>query len=161
MSLVKAKTGSRTAQETVKASEGNPDQQSGVSQWTGGVCVGDMSGSDVKISGDACGSEAGVSTGGASPSKGKAERAVAGVGGIHSSEDLMPDLYGFGENIGERRDATCSAAGKSGKGPGDGPKGLPAPDKVRKLQIALYRKTITSTVNGTRKAGCGKTACPV
>ncbi|HEY5895138.1 MAG TPA: hypothetical protein VIT91_18105 [Chthoniobacterales bacterium] len=124
----------------MNASEGSPEQQSGVSQWTGGVCVGDMTGSDVKISGDACGSEAGASTGGTSPSKGKVVWADAGVGGIHSSEDLMPDVYGFGESIGERRDATCSAVEKSRKGPGDGPQGLPAPDKVRKLQITLYRK---------------------
>jgi hypothetical protein len=161
MSLVNAKTGSRTAQISVKAIEGNPDQQSRVSQWTGGVCVGDMSGSDVKISGETCGSEAGASTGGASLLKGKAVRADTGVGGIHSSDDLMPNLCGFGERIGERRDATCSAVEKSGKEPGDGPKRLLAPDKVRRLQIALYRKAVTPTVNGTRKAGCGKTACPV
>src|SRR5262245_44072886 len=34
-----------------------------------------------------------------------------------------------GENMEERRDATCSAGGKSKEGRGDGPKGLPAPDK--------------------------------
>jgi hypothetical protein len=160
MSLVNAKTGSRTAQNSVKASEGSPDQPSWVAQWTGGVCVGDMTGSDVKLSGDL--SRGGEKpTGGASPSKGKAERAAGEVGGIHSSVDLMPDLYGFGERISERRDATCSAESKRGKGPGDGPKGLSAPDKVRKLQITLYRKAATLTVNGTRKAGCGKTARPV
>src|SRR5262249_50992837 len=56
------------------------------------------------------------------------------------SEDAMPDLFWDGEPMAERRDATCSAEVKRSKGRGDGPQGLPAPDKVRKLQITLYRK---------------------
>ncbi len=42
--------------------------------------------------------------------------------------------------MGERRDATCSAGEKRREGCGDGPQGLTAPDKVRQLQITLYRK---------------------
>lgn len=72
--------------------------------------------------------------------KGEAERAIAGVGGIRSSEEDMPDLFWSGENMEERRDATCSAGRKGKEGRGDGPRGLPAPDKVRQLQIILYRK---------------------
>jgi group II intron reverse transcriptase/maturase len=79
------------------------------------------------------------STGGTTR-KGEAERAIAGVGGIRSSEEDMPDLFWSGENMGEQRDATCSAGRKSKEGRGDGPRGLPAPDKVRQLQIILYRK---------------------
>ena len=79
------------------------------------------------------------STGGATPETGKAVRAVAEVGGIRSSEEPVPDLWS-GEQTGERRDATCSAGEKSREGRGDGPGGLPAPDKVRQLQITLYRK---------------------
>jgi len=79
------------------------------------------------------------STGGTTPQEGETARAVAGVGGVRSSEEAMPDLW-FGESLAERRDATCSAEVKSNKGCGDGPRGLPAPDKVRKLQITLYRK---------------------
>ena len=75
--------------------------------------------------------------------KGEAERAIAGVGGIRSSEENMPDLFWSGENMEERRDATCSAGGKSKEGRGDGSRGLPAPDKVRQLQIILYRKAKT------------------
>ena len=75
--------------------------------------------------------------------KGEAERAIAGVGGIRSSEENMPDLLWSGENMEERRDATCSAGGKSKEGRGDGSRGLPAPDKVRQLQIILYRKAKT------------------
>src|ERR1700728_4111094 len=79
------------------------------------------------------------STGGATPSKGKAARAVPEVGGVRSSDDPVPDLWS-GEPAEERRDATCSAEVKSSEGRGDGPQGLPAPEKVRKLQITLYRK---------------------
>ena len=63
------------------------------------------------------------STGGATPSKGKAVRTVAEVGGVRSSDDPVPDLR-FGKHAEERRDATCSAEVKSKEGRGDGPKGL-------------------------------------
>jgi RNA-directed DNA polymerase len=79
------------------------------------------------------------STGGATPSKGKAVRATTGVGGARSSDDAVLDLW-FGENTEERRGATCSAGEKSREGRGDGPKGLTTPGKVRQLQITLYRK---------------------
>ena len=78
-------------------------------------------------------------TGGATPLPEKAVRAVAEVGGVRSSDDPVPDLWS-GERAGERRDATCSAGEKRREGRGDGPRGLPAPDKVRQLQITLYRK---------------------
>ncbi len=78
-------------------------------------------------------------TGGATPVTGKAVRPMTGVGGVRSSEDTVPDLWS-GQLTEERRDATCSAGVKSKEGRGDGPQGLTAPDKVRKLQITLYRK---------------------
>lgn len=65
---------------------------------------------------------------------------MTAVGGIRISNDSVPDLIWTGENAEEQRDATCSAGAKRGKGRGDGPQGLLAPDKVRKLQITLYRK---------------------
>src|SRR5438105_13918477 len=80
------------------------------------------------------------STGGATHADGKADWAMAEVGGVRSSDDAAPDLWWTGENAEERRDATCSAEVKSRDGRGDGPRGLPAPGKVRKLQITLYRK---------------------
>jgi group II intron reverse transcriptase/maturase len=55
----------------------------------------------------------------------------------------MLDLW-FGENTGEQRDATCSAVVKRNEGRGDGSQGLPAPKKVRQLQITLYRKAQSS-----------------
>jgi RNA-directed DNA polymerase len=79
------------------------------------------------------------STDGTTPSNGKVDRATTGVGGVRSSDDPVPDLW-FGEPTEERRDATCSAEVKRREGRGDGPQGLPAPDKVRQLQITLYRK---------------------
>jgi RNA-directed DNA polymerase len=79
------------------------------------------------------------STGGATPSKEKATRAMAEVGGVRSSDDPVPDLWSE-QPAEERRDATCSAEVKSSEGHGDGSQGLPAPEKVRKLQITLYRK---------------------
>jgi group II intron reverse transcriptase/maturase len=79
------------------------------------------------------------STGGATSAKREAVRAVAEVGGVRSSDDPVPDLW-FGEHTEERRDATCSAGKKRREGCGDGPRGLTAPDKVRQLQITLYRK---------------------
>src|SRR3954471_18958620 len=83
------------------------------------------------------------STGGPTRPNEEAAWPMAEVGGVRSSDDPAPDLW-FGENAGERRDATCSAAVKRNAGCGDGPQGLPTPDKVRKLQITLYRKAQSS-----------------
>src|SRR5687767_4740378 len=79
------------------------------------------------------------STGSATPQTEKAARATAGVGGVGSSDDPVPDLWS-GQLAEERRDATCSAGAKRREGCGDGPRGLTAPEKVRQLQITLYRK---------------------
>ena len=79
------------------------------------------------------------STGGATHGE-EAAQVIAGVGGVRSSEDTVLDLRWSGQPTEERRDATCSAGEKRREGHGDGPRGLPAPDKVRQLQITLYRK---------------------
>ena len=79
------------------------------------------------------------STGGTTPETEKAAQAVTGVGGVRSSDDPVADLWSA-QPAEERRDATCSAGEKSREGCGDGPRGLPAPEKVRQLQITLYRK---------------------
>src|SRR5258708_17798499 len=79
------------------------------------------------------------STGGTTSETEKVARAVTEVGGVRSSDDPVPDLWS-GELAGERRDATCSAGEKRREGCGDGPRGLTAPEKVRQLQITLYRK---------------------
>ena len=97
--------------------------------------------SEVKRSGEIC-SGGEEPSGGTSPVTDKAVRAGAEVGGLGSSEETVPDLWWSGQNAEERSETTCSAVGKSGKGRGDGPAaaGLATPDKVRKLQITLYRK---------------------
>lgn len=83
------------------------------------------------------------STSGATSPKEGGRAAVAEVGGVRSSVDPVLDLW-FGQNSGERRDATCSAVEKRNEGRGDGSQELPAPKKVRQLQITLYRKAQSS-----------------
>lgn len=96
--------------------------------------------SDAWVSGEICdgGEKPTASPSPATP--GKVERAVAEVGGPGSSDDTVLDLWWLGENTVEPSGATCSAVEKSSKGRGDGPRGLPTPNKVRELQITLYRK---------------------
>jgi RNA-directed DNA polymerase len=81
------------------------------------------------------------STGGTTSVKREADWARAEVGGVGSSDESVPDLW-FGQPAEERSDATCSAGKKRREGCGDGlaTAGLTAPDKVRQLQITLYRK---------------------
>ena len=79
------------------------------------------------------------STGGTSGINREAGRqARTGVGHLHSSVDLWDSI-----THGERREGTCLNATKRSKGVcGDGSAkaGIKTPGKVRKLQIALYRK---------------------
>ena len=79
------------------------------------------------------------STGGTTPETEKVVQARTEVGGVRRSDDPVADLWSA-QPAEERRDATYSAGEKSREGCGDGPRGLPAPEKVRQLQITLYRK---------------------
>ena len=90
------------------------------------------------------------STGGATSTTGEVVRPMAEVGGVRSSDDPVPDLWWSGQNMGERRDATCSAVEKRNEGRGDGPRGLPAPEKVRQLQITCIGKRSPSRSIGFR-----------
>jgi group II intron reverse transcriptase/maturase len=65
----------------------------------------------------------------------KAARDQTGVGELRSSIDLWDTITQE-----ERRELACFESEKSGEGQGDGSRELPTPDKVRKLQITLYRK---------------------
>lgn len=65
----------------------------------------------------------------------KAGRVKEAVGVLHSSVDLWESITHE-----ERREGTYPHAAKRSKGRGDGSRELPAPNKVRELQIALYRK---------------------
>ena len=65
----------------------------------------------------------------------EAGRVKGAVGVLHSSVDLWASITHE-----ERREGTYPHAAKRSKGQGDGSRELPAPSKVRELQIALYRK---------------------
>lgn len=67
----------------------------------------------------------------------EAGRVAGEVGVLRSSVDLWES-----KTHGEPREGTCSNAGRRSEGGGDGLKGLTTPEtnKVRKLQITLYRK---------------------
>lgn len=73
---------------------------------------------------------------------GQAETAATEVGVLHSIADLLTLDAEYREQLRQSagREGTCSDALKRSEGQGDGPRGLQTPEKVRKLQIALYRK---------------------
>ncbi len=79
-------------------------------------------------------------------STGEAREVGAEVGGVRSREDLNwldlwalnPETRAYLETF--RRDAACSQVRTRSEGVGDGPQGIRTPEKLRKLQDALYRK---------------------
>lgn len=79
-------------------------------------------------------------------SPGKAGRVGVEVGGVHSSEDLSwLDLFALSSETRSwlkeaQRDAACMEATLRSKGAGDGSQEITTPEKLRKLQRALYRK---------------------
>ena len=81
-------------------------------------------------------------------SPGKAEKVGLEVGGVHSSSDeprwldlwaLAPETRAYLKAV-ARRDAACPHASSRSKGAGDGSQEIATPQKLRKLQRALYRK---------------------
>ena len=110
-------------------------------QRTGGVCGGGGTRRVVRLSGETCngGASLDVPTSGSSTAKPcEADRAVAGVGDLHSSVDPLDRT-----TSGERREGTCPPASQSGEGPDDGWSDelwIKTSPKVRKLQRVLYRK---------------------
>jgi len=120
------------------------DQQSEAVHRSGGVSVDGMSGSDGRVSQEIC-------TGAASERRqpgvqasqtGEASRAGAEVGVSHSSVEARDST-----TCAEPRGGTCVQASQNSEGPGDGWEDLlnewtriVTPEKVRKLQRALYRK---------------------
>ncbi len=73
---------------------------------------------------------------------GEAERAAAEVGVLHSIVDLLTLDAGLRAQLRQdaEREGACLDALKRSEGQGDGPRGTQTPEKIRKLQIALYRK---------------------
>ena len=68
------------------------------------------------------------------------------VGGVHSNEDggwldlwaLNPETRAYLKSV--ARNAACTHAPQRSKGAGDGSQEITTPEKLRKLQRALYRK---------------------
>lgn len=110
-------------------------------QRTGGVSGGGGSGRGVGLSGETCQGEwpCGDSTAGPSAATPReAERAMAGVGDLHSSVDSADRTTAV-----ERREGTCPHASQSSEGRDDGwseELWIKTSPKVRKLQRVLYRK---------------------
>ena len=131
---------SRAAKLTVKA-EGVSVRQPSAQGNSGGVSVDSMSGSMRGEGWEVCRRETtqpSVQAG----KTGKAEAAAAEVGVLHSIVDLLGLDAGFRAQLrqaAEREGARLDAPKRS-EGQGDGPRGIQTPEKVRKLQIALYRK---------------------
>lgn len=79
-------------------------------------------------------------------SPGKAAGVGLEVGGVHSNDEaswldlwtLNPETRAYLTSY--RRDAACPHASQRGKGAGDGSQEITTPEKLRKLQRALYRK---------------------
>lgn len=116
-------------------------QSSGPDQRIGGVGGGGGKGRVGRVSCETCheGSAGRDPTAGTSQAHpDEASRVEAGVGDIHSSEDLTDRT-----TVGERRDGACPHARQSGEGPDDGQGEelwIKTSRKVRKLQRVLYRK---------------------
>jgi len=114
------------------------EKQSELSQRSGGVSAGGMYGKGDRIRQETCGGGPEGPTAGTSRESGKAGLPVAGVGDLHSSVDARESITRE-----ERREGTCSNADKRSEGlamTGDESLWIATPPKIRKLQIALYRK---------------------
>jgi RNA-directed DNA polymerase len=79
-------------------------------------------------------------------SPGKAAVVGLEVGGVHNNDDLSwldlwamnPETRAYLKSV--ARDAACPHASQRSKGAGDGSQEIATPEKLRKLQRALYRK---------------------
>ena len=115
----------------------------------------------VGLSGETCdgGASPAAPTSGTNAAKPhEADRAVAGVGDLHSSVDPADRT-----TAGERREGTCPPASQSGEGPDDGWSDelwIKTSPKVRKLQRVLYRKAKAEPLNSAEinpnERGLGK-----
>lgn len=141
MSPENASPGASRAAAVTSEGRRLPERQPSAQEASGGVSVDSRSGRGRSEGWEVCGSEA------TQPSiqagvTGKLEAAAAEVGVLHSIVDLLALDVEYREQLRQSagREGTCSDACKRSKGQGDGPRGIQTPEKVRKLQIALYRK---------------------
>ena len=141
MSLENASPGASRAAAVSSEGRRLPERQPSAQEASGGVSVDSMSGSVRREGWEVCGSEA-TQPSNQAGATGKIEAAAAEVGVLHSIADLLALDAKYREQLRESagREGTCSDACKRSEGQGDGPRGIQTPEKVRKLQIALYRK---------------------
>jgi hypothetical protein len=122
-----------------RAQSGKP---SASGQNSGGVSVDSTSGSDARVSWESCG-EGKAQASAQAGRTGKAGEITAAVGDLHSSVDLWAMAEDFRQSLEQEasREVTCSmrVSGSGGLGMA-GKNRTRTPEKVRSLQIALYRK---------------------
>ena len=144
MSLDKLRTGDKPNRSLI--GEGRREeagQQSEPSQRSGGVSVDSTSASSVKISWENSGGGPQAQPPAQAGRTSQAGGAAGEVGVPHSSMDLLALDAAFRQELQEvgRRGNTCSTRRGEAKDTGmAGATRLTTPDKVRQLQIALYRK---------------------
>ena len=158
MSLEKTKPGaSRAAAAMSEGRRAQSGQPPASAPNSGGVSVDSTSGHAVSQDWEVCGggqtepcAQAGV--------PGEAQGAAAEVGVLHSSADLLALDADYRAELRAAavREGTCHHARKRSEGNGDGPRGIRTPDKLRKLQLALYRKAKAMT---TMDSGAGLGLC--
>lgn len=141
MSPDNASPGASRAAAVSSEGRGPAAKQPSAGQDSGGVSVESMPGSPVSEGWEVCGGEA------TQPSvqagmTGKTEEAATEVGVLHSIVDLLTLDAEYRQELRQTagREGTCSEAMRRREGQGDGPRGIETPEKVRQLQIALYRK---------------------
>lgn len=124
----------------VKADDSLKGQPSGQGA-SGGVSVDSMSGSASREGWEVCGGE-GTQRLAQAGKTGEAEAAAAEVGVLHSMADLLALDAEYREELRQAagREGTYTGASRRSEGEGDGPRGIQTPGKLRKLQMALYRK---------------------
>jgi RNA-directed DNA polymerase len=148
--LMSVENGSTRKPSPYRLDEGckeSPGKQSGVAHHSGGVSVDGMSGNDGRVSQEIC---FGAPSNGGQPGAqagltGEALVAGAEVGVSRSSAEARDSITGA-----EPRGGACVHAQQKSKGQGDGWEDLLnewtqiiTPEKVRKLQRALYQKAKT------------------
>ncbi len=144
MSLEKLRTGDKPSRSLIgEGRRGEAGQQSEPSQRSGGVSVDSTSVSSAKVSwensGGGCKAQPSAQAGKTSEAGG----AAGEVGVPHSSDDVEAlDAYFSGKwPTKAPRGNTCSTRGGEAKDAGmAGATRIKTPDKVRQLQITLYRK---------------------
>ena len=137
MSLEKARTGDKPSRYLNGEGRGEESgQQPGTSQRSSGVSVDGMSGSDARVNWETSPRATKGATARTSRPAGEMGQALGGVGVLHSSVDLWESITHR-----KQREGTCIEATRRREGSSDGwDNQLPTPQKIRELQIKLYRK---------------------